>query len=193
MTLKVNNGKVNCILISGKAGVGKDTVADLMSNYLGQLDENVSIRHFAHALKGAAVRYFNWDMVKDVEGRKLLQSLGDVGRNYIKDLWVLHTKHSFERSEVFLPRFLIIPDWRYLNELDCFISDPLYNVITVRVEGNELSDLGELSKHASETELPSVDFSTVGADSPYDYVISNNSAGNDTAYAVSEMMMSIME
>lgn len=74
------------ISISGKAGVGKDTVSKAMMDIFPSVYRQGS---FAAPLKIAAAKLFGWDGAKDDKGRKLLQRLGsDVGRHFDPNIWL---------------------------------------------------------------------------------------------------------
>ena len=71
--------------VSGLAGSGKDTLADILCEAYGYKKD-----HFAFDLKYLASAHFNWDGQKDERGRHLLQQLGtDVGRTYLQNIWLI--------------------------------------------------------------------------------------------------------
>lgn len=71
--------------VSGLAGSGKDTLADILCELYGYKKD-----HFAFDLKFLAEAHFNWDRQKDDRGRDLLQQLGtDVGRDYCRNIWLI--------------------------------------------------------------------------------------------------------
>lgn len=73
------------IAISGLAGSGKDTLADILIDLFGY-----EKTHFAWDLKNIAIKYFGWDQKKDTKGRHLLQQIGtELGRNFQTDLWLI--------------------------------------------------------------------------------------------------------
>ena len=78
------------VLISGKAGHGKDTLADFIAMELKNRVQKVLIIHHGDLLKYMCRSYFNWDGKKDEHGRTLLQHIGtDVIRKQDPDFWVL--------------------------------------------------------------------------------------------------------
>lgn len=117
------------ILISGYATSGKDTFANFLQKYLPK----VKTLHFADPIKECATKYFNWDGVKDERGRRLLQQIGRVGREYNKDIWI-HKLAEKIRNEQNDYEYFIVPDWRFKNELNVlrkiFEND---RIITVRI------------------------------------------------------------
>ena len=71
------------LAVGGRMQVGKTTVADY-------LVERYGFRKYALAdpIKQIATRSFGWDGAKDDRGRRLLQEIGTVGRNYDPELWL---------------------------------------------------------------------------------------------------------
>lgn len=140
------------ILVSGKAGAGKDYTSDLIYNKLLERGINATMGRsaFATKLKEIAVS-MGWDQKKDERGRKLLQEIGETGRNYDKDLWV---KTVYDQTRL-KKDLVIISDWRYENEYDYLIGKVGTSaVITVRVFSDRAEDLGENAEHVSENALP---------------------------------------
>ena len=141
-------------LIMGKAGSGKDTVAQIMKN---KLQEPTAITHYAGYLKWLYSHYFNWNGEKSLQARTDLQIIGtDIVRNtYDEDFWV---DRVIEQIQIFNGHFdhFIIPDARFENEIEkvieTFGSD---QVITIRVvRPNYESDLtDEQKQHESEIAL----------------------------------------
>ena len=59
------------ICISGRAGAGKDTVAQIMKEKLEQHGQSVLVTHNADLLKHLCRTLFDWDGQKDEAGRSL--------------------------------------------------------------------------------------------------------------------------
>ena len=77
------------LIISGKAGHGKDTVANFMKEVLEKEGNRVIVCHYGDAVKWVIRDYFNWDGQKDERGRSLLQKIGtDVVRASYPNFWV---------------------------------------------------------------------------------------------------------
>ena len=151
--MTINKGKVTCILVSGAAGVGKDTVSDLLAVHLEHGGLTVSRDSFAISLKLIARRFMGWDGKKDDRGRSLLQGLGELGREYDEYTWCKIVKDRAEEC-VFQDQVLIISDWRYMNEKQFFEDDLMYDVVTVKVVGNRAYGLSDEQKlHASEKDI----------------------------------------
>lgn len=156
------------ICISGKAGAGKDTAAQLMACELTQRGKKVLTIHLADLLKHICKRCFNWNGVKDEKGRTLLQYIGtDIIRKHNPDYWVnfvvdVLTMFPGEWDYVF------IPDCRFPNEVERLKEhEDLWNVTTLNITGNiTKSELtSEQREHPSETALDGFKF---------DYEIANN-------------------
>ena len=141
------------ILISGHAGVGKSTLAEILYNIYKDRGANVEVSPLAKKLKEIAYDG-GWDCVKDEKGRKLLVDIGRVFREYDIDTWV---KFAINRpSDV-----VIIDDWRYPNELAFIKKNPNYSVVEVRVVCKERETLkGEAYMDDSETSLDSYNVQT---------------------------------
>lgn len=141
------------IMLSGKAGVGKDTAYKLMSEVIP-----MERRAFADILKYYAKK-LGWDGKKDIRGRKFLQDLGNTVRDYDADTWANIVVESMQNAS----QIYAITDWRFPNELEV-IQKNFDNVITVRIIGRQY-DLGENSEDISEHALDDFEF---------DYYIEND-------------------
>lgn len=71
------------VAIGGRMQVGKTTAAMHLVERHGF--ERLAL---ADPIKDIARREFGWDGAKDARGRRLLQEVGDVGRNYAPDVWL---------------------------------------------------------------------------------------------------------
>lgn len=171
------------ILISGKAGHGKTTFANFLEEELSLKGEVLRIA-FGDLLKDICRRYFDWNGEKDAESRALLQYIGtELVRERDEDFW---TDHVLRYAAVMRPDFVIIDDWRFIEEIERssqFFSD----ITTMRVERydeypsvpyrNPAMTQGQLY-HRSETEL---------ADYNCEYIITNTSL-NSLREAAQEMI-----
>ena len=133
------------IMVTGKAGSGKDTFYRLATLFrAGSLA--VSRFAFADSVKSVA-RSLGWDGRKDAKGRKLLQDVGAVGRAYDKDIWVNDVLNTIEElNRDVIP---IITDLRFANEYTAIrdtLKEPIY---VVKIVGRQ-SDLGNNANDVSE-------------------------------------------
>lgn len=149
------NGRV--ILISGKAGHGKDTLGAFLNKILSEKNYKVTTCHYADLLKFYATQYCGWDGKKDYNGRTLLQFIGtDLIRKKDQNFWVNRLK---EVSDMLLQDndFIIIPDVRFENEILEWDKDKRISIRVSRIEYD--SNLNETQKnHSSETSLDNFDF-----------------------------------
>ncbi len=171
------------VLISGRAGAGKDTVADMLSNliYNKGLEINSSYYAckiaFAEAVKQIARDLFDWNGKKDANGRKLLIFIGNYlgGEKYTapingyktildkyftpdKDFWakILVSKILDTTKDL---KYILVPDFRYRKEY-YYLKLIFPKLITIRVNRNV-----EPINDISETNLDNFEFN---------YTISNN-------------------
>lgn len=145
------------ILISGKAQNGKDTTAQLICEELKNGGHKVLLTHYADLLKFICKEYFGWNGEKDEQGRQILQYVGtDVIRKKNPSYWV-----DFVTSLLKLFKdeweYVIIPDCRFPNEIDC-VKLAGFDTIHLRVvRPNFKSPLTpEQQQHPSETALDCV-------------------------------------
>lgn len=141
------------LLLSGKAGAGKDTFADSIAS-LGFRKYS-----FAKVLKDEAIAG-GWNGQKDFRGRVLLQQLGTVWRNYEPDHWIRRLQESIRHDMV------AITDCRYRNEISLMKTwgrENGYSVVTVRINRTDHDNgLSEDAKaHDSECELDGESFDMV--------------------------------
>jgi hypothetical protein len=163
------------ITFSGKAQHGKDTTAKYVKETLQSYGKKVVILHFADYLKYVCKEYFNWNGIKDEEGRTILQKVGtDLARKNNPDIWVnvvsdfiLAFKTEFD--------YFLVPDCRFPNEID-LLKEKYYEVYSIFVERSEFNNgLTELQKsHPSETALDDYQFDiTLINQEGLDYVKNN--------------------
>ena len=136
------------IMLSGKAGAGKDTAYKL-------INEIIPATRFAFAdtLKDFA-KQLGWDGKKDIKGRKLLQNLGNTVRDYDEDTWANIVVNKIKEEK---PKLAVITDLRFPNEIKV-VKSKFSDVITVNITGREYnlgmngSDISEhaLDKYASD-------------------------------------------
>jgi hypothetical protein len=93
--------------ITGLAGSGKDTIADIICKHF-----NYRKLSFAAALKNFCSQA-GWDGNKDEAGRKLLQDVGMAFRIYKPNTWVELISSHIEPGVNY-----VFPDVRFLNEVE---------------------------------------------------------------------------
>lgn len=174
---KYRTKKIQLVLLSGKGGAGKSTsakaIAERLVMYAGI---SVGVSPLAYPIKTNALEFYRWDGNKTTEkGRRLLQEIGDAGRNYDKDLFVKYLEER-ELSGVFPLNFILIDDWRYENEKSYFEKNFLYDVTTVRIERWQYLLPGNTSNHKSENSLPISEKENLvyNKDNYYNFEVHNN-------------------
>ena len=119
------------MLISGKAGHGKTTFANLLEKELVANERSVLRIAFADYLKYICTKYYGWDGVKNERGRKILQRIGtDVVRARDSNFWadiVARLINALDEEY----DYYIIDDVRFPNEIESF---PLSSSLHVRLE-----------------------------------------------------------
>lgn len=152
---KIDTPKIICV--SGKAQNGKDTSAGILKDILEKCGYRVLITHYGDLVKYVCKTFFDWNGEKDEAGRGLLQFVGtDRIRAQRPNYWV-----DFVVSivQMFPDQwdYVIIPDSRFPNEIDCF-KEAGFNVTHARViRAPFVSPLTpEQQIHISETALDGV-------------------------------------
>ena len=148
------------IPIIGKARNGKDTVAQYLKEEIEKrTGKKVLDIRYADYLKFVLKKYYGWDGNKDEVGRTLLQHVGtDLCRNNNPDIWanvVVELVKGLGDSI----SYVIIPDTRFENEIDCWYKNE-FEVVSIRVkrlneDGSEYDNglTEEQKNHPSETSL----------------------------------------
>lgn len=161
---------------AGKKFSGKDTCANIFSDYLSSLSFNCTLFSFAYPLKEACKILFNFtdkqladnkevhDNYWNVTPRKILQYVGtDLFRNQLSNV-IPNIKDNFWiynmnlRIKICNSDYIIITDVRFNNELE-FIKNN--NGIVIFID----RDIPNSDNHISENSIKKQDC---------DYIISNN-------------------
>ena len=144
-------------MVSGKAESGKNYVSNLICQQLVPYYTVLQIA-FGDYLKFLCKSYLGWDGKKDQNGRNMLQYVGtSVCRKHDPYFFV---DKVIEFLRIFSSRwnYVIVTDWRFLNEYEQMKN--FFDVTTVRVErlGHSNKFTEEQKQHISETELDYFDF-----------------------------------
>ncbi len=142
-------------MVSGRAGEAKTSFSNFCVEHLESLSTKATIVSFAYGVKSTA-NAMGWDREKDDKGRRLLQQIGNVGREYNEDIWANMAVGSIIESQVDV---VFIDDWRFPNEGNVILQK-FANVIKVRVcrpEEHHTLNGTELYDDISETSLPEID------------------------------------
>lgn len=135
------------IMISGKAGSGKDTVAGFFMDELIAAEQRVLVMHFADLVKYYATQYFNWNGEKDEAGRGLLQEIGTtVMRGRYPEYWaeiIGKFIDAYTIPEHSFFDYILIPDWRFINEYEVVYDyATIQNNQTITIRVNRYDDTG---------------------------------------------------
>lgn len=154
------------INISGLAGSGKDTFADMLKLEFQKQDFKVLRINYADYLKFICQKYFDWDGNKDEAGRSLLQKVGtDIVRRNNPDFWVeLVAYTALQFGDYF--DFVICGDCRFPNENNYWIEEVEAITYTINIVRPDLETklTPEQTQHASETSMQ---------DYPFNYTVMN--------------------
>ena len=150
-------------LIAGKAGCGKNEVANIIKCNLG----NTIITSLSKYIKLFALELTDWDGNEDNKPREFLQNMGDKLRAI--DLDYL-TKRIYEDIEVYKREGIsniVVSDVRLVNEIDYFKNKDDLEIITIRVncDSSKRCLTTEEKRHITEIELDNYN--------EYDYIIEN--------------------
>jgi DNA polymerase III delta prime subunit len=167
----IDNVKV--LLISGKAGVGKSTMAKhIASEAFGKVD--TELFPFAYSIKQVATEVFGWNGKKDGAGRELLQQLGQIGRKYNASIWAEATTHRMHNMPISAihPTLYLVDDWRFPNEY--LHVGAYFTTHTMRITARSRQTLqGPQAVEVSETSLDN------WANNEFDFTFDNeNSLSN---------------
>jgi hypothetical protein len=162
------------VMVSGRAGEGKTTFSDLCVEILAEHDVMADKVPFARGVKDTA-RFMGWDGEKDAKGRRLLQQIGNTGRDYNKNLWAQQAVDTIRAEEgANAYDVIFIDDWRFMNEGTKVVLSAYPTTLKLRViRPKEFHTLygSVLYNDTSETGLPEAD--SVEGFNFYDRLIDN--------------------
>jgi DNA polymerase III delta prime subunit len=170
--------KTFVILISGKPGVGKTTLANmLLSTFrgFGLKTERIS---FSRSVKNIATT-LGWDSTFTEKAVTLFSDIELAGRKYDKYVWVKHILFAIEDNKDYPLDIVICDNWKYPYEYTYFDSFPLYKVFKVKVESPEREKEDTSAPIEGDLSLSTVDYN-------YDYIFNND---GDIAYFTAQMSM----
>ena len=150
-------------LISGKAGCGKNEVAEIMKKKLGK----TVITSFSKYIKLYALEFTDWDGRDITKPRTFLQGMGDKLRSIDENFL---TDRILEDIKVYKDTFdnVIISDVRLPHEIEYIKENCNEEVYAVRVNSvkNKRNLNEEEMTHHTELDLDNYD--------KFDYIIENN-------------------
>ena len=124
------------ILISGKAGEGKDTAALYLKSLFENKNEKAVITHYAKHMKDMLYEFYDWDGIKNPWARQKLQWMGTERIRIGMSMPDFHVNRTCENISILQEDFdyFIIADCRFPNEINYvkeYFDDEC--VITIRV------------------------------------------------------------
>lgn len=150
-------------LIAGKAGSGKNEVANIIKDYLS----NTIVTGFSKYIKLFALEFTDWDGRDITKPRATLQNIGDLLRKIdtnfltkrIEEDLLVYKENNIEN--------VVISDVRLINEINYFKNNQSLEVITIKViSTNSKRNLTSSEKnHHTELELDNYN--------DFDYIINN--------------------
>ena len=154
------NKKPMVITISGKMGSGKDTVAKYLKEELEKSGQTVLITHYADLLKYICKTFLEWDGKKDDAGRKLLQTVGtDIFRRNDENFFCTFLVEVLNNLS-WMWDFVLIPDARFQNEIECIKS--IFHTISILVVRNTgTNNITNNGEHISERSLDNYKFDSL--------------------------------
>ena len=146
-------------MVSGRAGEAKSTFSRYCIECLEEKDFTATVEPFAQGVKDTA-RFMGWDSEKDDRGRRLLQQIGNTGREYNEDIWAERVMEAIEcDAGCNIYDVVFIDDWRFPNEGNVILKK-FANVIKVRIcrpEEHHTLNGTDLYDDISETSLPEIE------------------------------------
>jgi len=165
------------IAFGGTMQVGKTTAADHLVRRYGFVKFAL-----ADPIKQIARRYMGWDGAKDARGRRLLQQIGTVGREYDPEVWL---DHLAARLDAAGPVDAVVDDLRLPHEV---VRLRRYGFTCVRVtrppERIPAAPETEGSRHETETGLDALEL---------DHVVANDGSFEELYARLDRLVASLRE
>lgn len=120
------------ILISGKAGSGKNEVANILKEEL----KNSVITSFSKYIKLFALEMTSWDGRDMKKPRAFLQNMGDTLRSIDKNFLSKRLVEDFKVYEKMYD-YVLVSDVRLKDEIEYIKENSNYDVITIRVNSTK--------------------------------------------------------
>jgi len=161
-------------IISGKAGSGKDTVADILKN---NLKDKTIIISYASYLKEYAKNILNWNGNNEDKPRTFLQEIGDLVKSINPNFLVNRILEDIEVYKHYYQN-IIISDARFESEIKSIENK--YKCVKIYVYGRDNNLTSVQKEHNTETSLDGYH--------DYDYMINNNGTLDDLNRKVLEVL-----
>jgi phosphomevalonate kinase len=153
---------MNIYLVAGKAGSGKNYIANILSERL----ENSVVTGLAKYIKLFALELTDWDGKDDDKPREFLQTMGDTMRAFREDFLTSRMLEDIEIYKKYGIENVIVSDVRLKRELE-FFKKSEYNVITIKVDSNYSRRVLSKEEKEHHTEHDFENFNE------FDYIIEN--------------------
>lgn len=157
MEFKLKDTKI--IILSGKAGSGKSSVASIIKKY-----KKCIILSYASYIKEIAKNVLSWDGSEENKPRDFLQQFGDVIKNINSNLLINRMIEDIKMYSYFYD-LIVISDARFINEIEN-IKTNFKNVYSINIYGRDNNLTSNQKKHITETALDNYD--------KYDYKLKND-------------------
>ena len=159
---------MNIYLLVGKAGSGKNYVANILKQKL----PNAVITSLSKYIKLFALELGLWDGDDNNKPRKFLQTTGDKLRAVDENILTKRMLDDIKVYEMLNIKNIIISDVRLLNEINN-LKNSDYNIIVIKVSSKKSNRnlTIEEQNHLTEKELEDY--------KDYDYLIENNERINE--------------
>jgi len=186
------------IALSGKAGSGKNTVANIISDYFALKPHETYIYAFANPIKKIIEVAFPECDLESLYGNSELRQkniicdinryyistelptyrqaavdLGKWGRKYSPRFWIWHAMRAYDLNKG--NKLFIISDLRFPEEYEWVKSE---NFVLCRLKRNNSHKIDDISEHIQD-QLP---------DNLFDFVIENNSSLDVLKTQIHEMI-----
>ena len=169
------------IMLTGKAGCGKDTAYKIMKKYA-----NKSIKRYAFADPLKNIAYgAGWDGIKDEKGRKLLVSLGKAINQYQKNFFVFETANAITEDKDISTK--VITDFRLPCEYKAIREwfPSCERIVLIKIFGRA-SEYGRTTDDVTERDISEDDIGRC-----FDFIVDNSGSylefENNIKYIVKEL------
>lgn len=169
------------IMLTGKAGCGKDTAFKIIKKYANRLVKHYA---FADSLKDIAYKV-GWDGIKDEKGRKLLVSLGKAINQYQKNFFVFETANAITEDKDISIK--VITDLRLPCEYKAMREwfPPCEQIVLIKIFGRA-SEYGRTTDDVTERDITEDDIGRC-----FDFIVDNSVSydefENNIKYIVREL------
>lgn len=157
MEFKLKKPKI--IILSGKAGSGKSSVASLISKY-----EKCIVLSYASYIKEVAKNVLDWDGNEEDKPREFLQQFGDVIKEIDSNFLINRLIEDIKVYSYFYD-LIVISDARFVSEIET-IKNNFENVYSINIYGRHNNLTQQQKNHITEIALDNY--------SKYDYKIKND-------------------